>query len=270
MPGIDKAFHDIGYLDRLAAQDTVIHRLDPRAKVLATLVFIVCVVSLGRYEVSRLLPFFLYPVVLVTLGRLPVIFLLKKIILVSPFAVLVGIFNPVFDREILLFLGPVAVSGGWVSFVSILLRFFLTVGTAMALVAVTGFPSVCLALEKLKVPRVFTVQLLFLYRYLFVLMEEGGRIARARALRSFGSRGREPKVFFQMTGNLLLRTLERAQRIHVAMFCRGFTGEIRTMKSLRINRAEVVFVLLACAGFVLVRQYNLAHILGRLFMGLLR
>jgi len=34
MPRIDAGFYDIGRLDTLASQDTFVHRLDPRAKVL--------------------------------------------------------------------------------------------------------------------------------------------------------------------------------------------------------------------------------------------
>ena len=49
-------------LDRLARLDTPVHRVDPRAKVVATAVFIVCVVSYGKYELLGLLPFALFPV----------------------------------------------------------------------------------------------------------------------------------------------------------------------------------------------------------------
>ncbi|HNT97759.1 MAG TPA: hypothetical protein PKK31_05795, partial [Elusimicrobiales bacterium] len=96
---------DIGYMDTLAADSTPLHRLDPRAKLLTTALFIVAVVSFGKYEVSALLPFLLYPVYLAAQGRLPVGYLLKKVLLVSPFAVVVGIFNPFLDSGVLLRVG---------------------------------------------------------------------------------------------------------------------------------------------------------------------
>ena len=61
MPKIETGFYDISHLDTLAAQDTVIHRLDPRAKVLATLLFVIAVVSCDSHAVSQLLPFFFFP-----------------------------------------------------------------------------------------------------------------------------------------------------------------------------------------------------------------
>jgi len=53
-------------LDRLARLDTPVHRVDPRAKVITTAVFVVCVVSYGKYDLLGLLPFALFPVVLAT------------------------------------------------------------------------------------------------------------------------------------------------------------------------------------------------------------
>jgi cobalt/nickel transport system permease protein len=134
MAKIDSAFFDIGTLDTLACRDSAIHRLDPRAKLVTTLVFILVVVSFDRYAISALLPFGLFPLSLIILADLPPGYLLKKLLLAAPFALCVGIFNPFFDRQTLLQFGPLAVSGGWVSFASILLRFTLTVLAALVLI----------------------------------------------------------------------------------------------------------------------------------------
>jgi hypothetical protein len=72
---------------------------------------------------------------------------------------MIGIFNLLIDREILISLGEIGLSGGWVSFVSVLIRFALTVGVALSLIAVTGFNAVCMALDKLGTPRVFHADL---------------------------------------------------------------------------------------------------------------
>ncbi len=268
MSNIDASFFDLGRLDRLARQDTPIHRLDPRAKIVTTGVFLACVVSFDKYRVSALLPYTIYPIALASAGRIPFGYLAKKILAVAPFAVLVGIFNPVLDRDILLQWGPIAVSGGWVSFASILIRFALTIGTALVLIAVTNFEGVCLGLQRLGVPRVFTLQLLLLYRYLFVLAEEAVRLVRARALRSFGHRGLGMRVYASLVGHLLLRTLDRANRIHIAMRCRGFTGEIRSARSLRIGWPEALFTLGWSGVFIALRIWNLPQTIGDLVLGL--
>jgi len=101
MASIDGALLDFKRLDRLAAGDSALHRLDPRAKVLATLVFIVSVVSFGRYELSAMIPFFIFPAVLIGLGDLPAGYIMRKIALICPFALVVGMFNPLFDHAVL-------------------------------------------------------------------------------------------------------------------------------------------------------------------------
>ena len=159
MASINKAVLDLKRLDLLANNDSVIHRLDARAKVLVTCVFILCIVSYDRYELSALFPFFIFPAVLIALAGLPPLFIAKKIALLCPFVLVVGIFNPVFDREVLVNLGPLGISGGWISFASIMVRSILTVGAAFILVGVTGFTAVCQALERLGMPQGFAVQL---------------------------------------------------------------------------------------------------------------
>jgi cobalt/nickel transport system permease protein len=260
---------DIGYMDALASGTTALHRLDPRAKLLVTLFFITAVVSFNKYEVSALVPFALYPVFLISAGELPPGYLLGKVLLASPLAVLVGVFNPLLDRQALLHFGPLAVSGGWVSFVSILARFLLTVMSALALLALTGINGVCEGLSRLGVPGAFVVQLLFLNRYLLVLTGEASAMSRARALRG-GARRMRPGLFAQIAGHLLLRTLDRAERVYRAMLARGFSGRLRVARSYSFGGVEVAFTAVWTALFVFFRFMNIPLLLGDLITGTLK
>jgi cobalt/nickel transport system permease protein len=262
MSRIKTAFLDLGYMDTLAGMDTPVHRLDPRAKLLTTLIFIIAVISFGKYEISALIPFFLYPAVMISLGNLPVYYIFRKLLIVTPFAVMIGIFNPLIDRQILMHIGPLSMSGGWVSFCSIMLKFTLTAGSVLVLIASTGFNAVCMALEKMGVPRIFAVQLLFLYRYIFVLIDEASRMANARSMRSFDGKGKGVRVFGYLLGHLLLRTVDRAQRIHLAMLCRGFDGEIKLNRRLEAGSGEVIYAVAWSAFFIAARFYNIPLIAG--------
>lgn len=261
---IDATFFDIGMLDQLAQKQTPIHRLDPRAKVLTTMAFLMAVVSFPKYEVAGLLPFLLYPVIFATVGQLPLWVIIRKIMVLAPFAIMVGIFNPFFDREILVRFGSLGISGGWISFASIMLRFCLTIGMAFLLIATTSFQGLCFALLRLGLPKILAVQLLFLYRYIFVLGGEAIRVVRARALRSFGGRGLGIGVFASVIGHLLLRTLQRAQRVHLAMLSRGFDGEVRMLRPLHFRGTDVLFTLGWWTAFTLMRIYNLPQMLGNI------
>jgi cobalt/nickel transport system permease protein len=264
MLAIDGNLLDFKRLDLLAMRESAIHRLDPRVKVLTTLVYVLCVVSFGRYELAAMLPFLFYPVTLLALADLPVGYIVRKVMVVLPFAVMVGLFNPLIDRQVVLYLGALDIWGGWLSCLSIVMRSLLTAAAAIVLVAVTGFPTICAALEQLGMPRVFAVQLLFLYRYIFVLTDEGGRVARARQLRACGNRGLGLRAFGSLLGHLLLRTWERAERIHMAMLARGFTGEMPVRRQGSFGRREWLFLFGWITLFLALRLYNLPQLLGLL------
>ncbi len=270
MLAIDGSLFDFKRLDLLAMGDSAVHRVDARAKVLTTLVFIVCVVSFGRYELAAMLPFCLYPVALLAYGNLPAGYIARKTAVVIPFAVLVGLFNPLFDRQVLLQLGPLDIWGGWVSCASIVVRALLTACAAIVLVAVTGFPAICAALERLGMPRVFAVQLLFLHRYIFVLADEAVRVVRARQLRAGGRKRPGINQFGPMVGHLLLRTWERAERVHMAMLARGFTGEMHSRRRGSFGGRECLFLLGWSLLFIALRLTNLPRLLGGLLTGTLQ
>lgn len=257
------SFLHLGALDGFAALDSPVHRLDPRAKVLATMLFILAVASFSRYEVAALVPYALFPAALASLGGIPAGAVLRRAAAAAPFVLLLAAFNPILDRAPMVQLGPLALSGGWVSFASILLRFALTVSAALVLVATTSFDGICAALERLGLPGAFTRQAAFLHRYAFLLGDETLRIHRARTLRANGRRTSLPE-FASLAGHLLLRAWDRARRIHVAMESRGFQGHFPVKRERAWGGADMAFLLLWAAFFAALRAWNLPRLLGGL------
>lgn len=259
---------EIGRMDELGRLDTPVHRLDARAKVVVTFAFIGNVMSFPSHAISALTPFLLYPIVLLVLGRIPARHILGKILMAAPFALLIAIFNPFMDRQPVAALGPWVITGGWVSFVSIMFRFALTVGAALALVACTGIYRLGAGLAQLGVPCVFVNQLLFLYRYLFVVAEDGIKMMRGVELRSVpGTRSLRLRVYGSLIGHLLLRSMDRAERVYRAMVARGFNGEIHVLRRSSFRGSDWAFVCGCLAFFLAARLWNLANGLGVLLTG---
>lgn len=255
-------------MDELARWDTPVHRIDARVKLLTTLIFSAAVISFPRHELSALTPFFLYPAALVCVGQIPPGILFRKMLTVAPFAVAVGLFNPLFDQRPVLSCGAVVISGGWLSFASILMRFALTVGAALALIACTGLHRLCEGLVRLGVPRLFAVQLLFLYRYLFIVADEAGRMLRGMDVRAGGGRrALRFRVYASLVGHLLLRAMARAERVYRAMQARGFDGRIQVSRPAPLRGADLFFVCGWSAFFAVARTWNLAAALGGLLTG---
>ncbi|MBP1765208.1 MAG: ecfT 5 [Firmicutes bacterium] len=254
-------------LDELAAGDTKIHRLNPCIKIMTTAIFLIVVASFSKYEVSRLLPLFFYPVVLMNLAAVPFSIIAKRVLIALPFVVFIGIFNPLLDHTPSLQLGPLLVTNGWISFISILLRFILAISAALILVATTGMDAICSALLKMHIPRVFVIQLMFLYRYLYVLLEELFRTLTAYSLRSLRGNGLRYQVWGSLLGQLLLRTIDRAQKIYQAMLCRGFDGEIRLLRYHRLTKKDIAYVVGWSVFFLTARMVNIPQWLGALLVG---
>ena len=261
------AWLDIGGMDDLSRLESPMHRVDPRAKALVTMAFIAFVMSYPRHSLSALMPWALYPVVVLALGRIPWRPIARKMLVAAPFALAVGMFNPLIDREPIAVLGPLTLSAGWMSFFSILARFALTVSAALALVACTGMYPLVAGLERLGLPSLFATQLLFLYRYLFVVAEEGTTMVRGVELRSGGLKSLTMGTYGSLLGNLLLRSMERADRVHRAMTARGFDGYVRIGRVQHFRAGDALFLAGWLAFFVVLRFADVSVVVGSAVTG---
>lgn len=266
---IERALADFRALEDHLAQPGADLGRDARAKLIVTLAFILTVVSYDRYAVAALLPLAAYPWLTGVAARVDWPPLLHKLLLASPFALMVGLFNPLFDTAPLLRLGSYEISGGWVSLGSILLRFALSMSGALLLVATTGVPAIATALARLGVPAPFCTQLLFLYRYAFVLGEQASHLLTAVQMRGMGRARISLRVWSALVSQLLLRSFDRAQTIHLAMLARGFTGVMPVRQTQRWTTADTRYTLAWCSIFALLRWVDLPQALGRAVLNLM-
>ena len=270
MVNITEALNNIKILDEIAEKRTVIHDLNPLSKVLTTLIYLIVIISFDKYQISGLLSFIFYPIIIIALADIPYMLLLKRVLIGLPFIIGVGIFNPFLDRDILVNLPWFQLSGGWISFLSLMLKGGLTIIAALMLIATTGMTRVAVALQMMRVPRIFIMQLLFTYRYIFVLIEEAGRIMRGYSLRSVNKNGIRSVDWGSVIGQLLLRTLERAQRIYEAMCCRGFTGEFMVTNIKKVEVKDVLYFVGWSVYFIMIRYFNITAKLGLFLTGVMK
>lgn len=266
MSGVDAALRDFAALDSLARRQTWVHRVDPRAKVLVTALYVVLIASLSPRAVAELLPFFCYPLVLFIAGRLPLRILVRPLTLALLLGGLIGIANPLLDREPMMLAAGIQIAGGWLSFASILLRSVLCVAAAIALIATTGIERLCQAMLRLGVPRVVVVQVMLLYRYIFVLGSSAQSMSRASQLRSCG-RPLRLAAWGPLVGHLLLRSLDRAERAYQAMCCRGFRGQVPVGATLRFRVRDAAFLAAWCGVLILLRWHQPIEFLGSQILG---
>lgn len=238
------------HIDKFAYQDSVIHRLDSRVKFIVVLVFTAVVISLPRTSLSIPVCCAIWPFAILVLGRVPLKFVFRKILLVSPFVLVLALSCPLYDRTPLsVAFGPFVWRGtvGWMRCFTILGKFVVTMLALIGLVSTTRFNDLLAGLQKLGVPKLLIIQLGFLYRYIFVLIDRAHHILQARAGRKLRSLGfkRELKTASAMVGSLFIRSIDTAEHINIAMQGRGFDGKWRSISQLQIRRADLLFALAA-------------------------
>jgi len=120
--------------------------------------------------------------------------------------------------------------GVWPLGGALLARNSLAFVAAAALAGSVPTPALLDALGRLGMPRVLLSTLHFMVRYMHVLADELGRMARARRSRTFAPGGiRGWLGAAGLLGVLFVRAMGRADRVHAAMLARGYDGEYRTL-----------------------------------------
>ncbi len=199
--------------------------------------------------------------VLVLLSRVPVFYVLKRSLVIMPFVVMIAIFVPFFrEGEVAgsynIWLWQVTVTySGLQVLANILIKSWLSILSLILLTSTTKLPSLLRGLEQLRMPRVMVMILSFMYRYLFILVDEVMRMKQARDSRSFGGGRRwQLRTMGNMLGTLFIRSYERGERVYAAMAARGFDGQARTLNHLCFRPADAYFGV----GFGLILIFTIA------------
>lgn len=247
--------------DELAAGTSPVHSLHPTAKILVTLFYLAGVVSFGKYDLTGVLFMGVYPVFVLTLSGVPLGYFFKRLLVMEPLVIGIGLLNPLFETAPAVIFGMPATLG-WVSFLSILIKGTLTIAAGLLLVATTGIDRICAGLRRLRFPRILVLQILLTYRYALVLIEEVARMHRAYELRAPGSRGVAVGAWGSFGGQLLLRTYDRATRVYQAMALRGYTGECAMGTQASPGLWDLAYVLVWSAFIVLSLAAPLPELMG--------
>jgi len=266
MDKVSRALYEFKEMDELSAKDTPVHRLHPLTKLLITIAYIVFVVSYNKYALSALAITVLYPITVFQLSDIPVRTCFYKLRIVLPLVCAVGLFNPFFDRSILLCVGTVGVSGGVISMITLMLKGVFTLMASFLLIATTPMDSLCAALRRLHIPSMIVTLLLLTYRYISVMISEVGVMSEAYHLRAPNQKGIHISAWGSFLGQLLLRSMDRADELYQSMCLRGFSGEFHYADPERAAAADYICFFVCLALFCAMRLYDIPQLLGSLFM----
>ena len=208
-----------------------IHRTYPVLRVILATIYSFSVALMHHF--NALVPALVISLALAVAARLPVQPLLKRLGAAGLLLALVWILVPLTHGG-----DPMARLGMFTfsrSGVTLCLQVTLKVASILmafiALVATMPIATLGHTIHRLGLPSKLVQLLLLAYRYIFVIELEFQRLYRAAKMRNFkpASNLHTYRTYAYMVGMLFVRASERAERVHNAMKCRGFSGRFYSL-----------------------------------------
>ena len=262
MNKMQKAIRELAEMDELAARSSSIHTLHPLAKLISTIAYIVVTLSFDKYDLGGLVPMVLWPILLFQISGIDVKSCFYKLRIVLPLVMAVGLFNPFFDKTVVLKLGNLAVTGGSLSMLTLMLKGLFCLMASFLLMATTPIDNLCAALRQLHVPKMLVTLLLLTYRYVGVMTEELAVMTDAYHLRAPGQKGIHISAWGSFLGQLLLRSMDRAQELYSSMLLRGYHQHFHYADIKPFRKRDALYMIVCIAVFLLLRTVKVAELLG--------
>lgn len=222
-------------------------RLDARVRIVVALGFAVVVVGLS--DLVALTLALVVSLGMLTTARLPLGPTLRRVAAMDGFILFMLALLPftVPGTPLFSLWGLVASREGVLQAVEIGLTANAVVMALLVLVGTMEPVRMGHALHALKVPEKLVLMILFTIRYVEVLRAEYLRLRTAMKLRGFqpGTNWHSYRSLGYLVGMLLVRAMERSERIMQAMKCRGFAGRFLLLEEFRLSHRDRGFALAA-------------------------
>lgn len=240
--------HD--FIDRYSRLESPVHERDARAKTVALFAIVIACVTTPPKAWFAFCIYAGLVVVIAVASRVPFRYLLTRALVVLPFILVVAVFVPFVHRgggTVDLGLFHVSRNGLLVLW-NVTVKSLISVSCLILLTSTTQFADLMHGFERLHIPSFFTLVSSFMYRYVFIIIDEAERMKRARDSRNY--RGRwlwQAKVIGWMIASLFLRSQARAERVYQAMCARGFDGTFPRWTESHMKAADYVFMIMVAA-----------------------
>ena len=249
---------------RSRTNDPPLERLDPRARVLAAVAFSVFVAAVNRFPTLGLS--LAAAVLMAMLAGLSIGGLFKRLLPLNVFMLFLIVVVPLTaGGTAMAEIGPVSVSrGGFLLAARVALKGNAIMAALAGLLGTLDLIALGHALHHLRVPDKLTHLLLFTVRYVDVLRREYHRLRAAMMVRGFRPRMglRTYRTYGYLVGVLLVRSLDRSERVVAAMKCRGFRGRFFLLDHFSFSRDDAVWATLGAAALVLLACVEWLWLIG--------
>ena len=235
------------HIDNFATGDSLVHRLDPRVRIVVAVLFSIIAAIADNYTCLAVAA--CAAISLLLLARLSFKQVLVRLLAVNGFILFLWLFLPfTYGGEELFSIGPLHATREGIDYARLITVKSNTIVLALiALIATIPIVTLGHALGHLRVPDKLIHLFFFTVRYLQVLHLEYDRLRDAMKIRGFRPRSNlhTYRSLAYLIGMLLIKSFDRADRIRKAMVCRGFHGKFYLLSHFELKRADMaMFVLM--------------------------
>jgi cobalt/nickel transport system permease protein len=232
---------------------SLMHRLDPRVKMIVACVFSIIVATADRFlplTIAALLALFF-----ISLAKLPFKKVCSRLLVVNGLILLLWLFLPfTMEGEPLWAFGPLIVTKEGIIYSALItIKSNSIILAFMALVATMPVLTIGRTMGHLHIPEKMVHLFYFTYRYIHAIRREYRRQMNAIKIRGFnpGTNMHTYRTYAYLIGMLLVKSHDRAERVRAAMICRGFKGKFYDLKEFSFRSSDLIimiFMLLAIIG----------------------
>lgn len=244
------------HIEELTKKDTTIHHLQPIVKLFFTVFFIIFTLTSTSYALFSYLFLICLVILICFLAKIPVREMLKRTLIGLPFSFFLGLSNVILMPTPISFYN-IPLTIGLLSMISIMLKTFLCLAVVFLFVATTPLEDIARAFVMLHVPYFLVSIILVTYRYIYLLVEEAGKMHQAYILRHFKKDALEMKHMGSFLGLLFVRSLHHAHLVDDAMSLRGYDPGHYYGPHQSIH-AEDVFLIVLMAGVMIILKVVLS------------
>jgi cobalt/nickel transport system permease protein len=221
---------------------SLLHRLDPRGKVLVACFFSLVVALADNLAVVAV--GVVFGLLLVIMAQLSMRSVFKRMALVNIFNIFLWILLPfTYGGSSHWQLGALMLSYEGVAFAALVtLKANAILLCFLALVATSPVVTMAYALQRLGAPAKLVHLLLFTFRYIHVIEQERQRLVSAAVVRGFKPKAdlHTYRTYAYLVGMLLVKSFARSQRVYEAMLCRGFHGRLYSLCEFSLTREDII------------------------------
>lgn len=227
MADITKALN----LDELASQESPIHNLDGRIKLISAVFIIVIAAFSNNIFIPIVLEIFL--LIVIKIAKLSYIDSFKRIALLLPFGGAIIIFQPFIHP------GNVLWSYSWITVTDIglnwaillITRMIVSLTSIVILSSTSPMQQIVASFRRLKMPKDLAMILSIMVRFLFVFIDELAAIRKSQKSRNFHIHSKltpykwRVKQVGYSIAMMFVKSYEQGERVYKSMISRGFSDK---------------------------------------------